>query len=389
MTAVIARLRHPTTWSTPVRAWALSRAVVLVAGVVASLAFGEPRLGVDRAVPGWLAVLGGWDTSWYLDIAQHGYDHYTDLAGAVYTNLPFFPLVPVVMKVGMALHVNPFVFALVVNNLAFLGALVGLRRLTAERFGERRADVATWAVALFPPTVYASMAYTEAITLALAVTAGYLAHRGRIGWAASVAGVAALSRPPGVLVALLVALIAFQRPGPRAARLRRAALALVPAALVLGAFLAWMQLTRDAWNLPFVAQEAWKRGPLVIGVITYLPVEVGDSIRALGRGDFYHWWVPVWRQAIFVALYAWLLVRLYRAEGWRSPWVVYTVATFALPLASGSLTSISRFGLMAFPLAWAGAAWLEEGGERRLRLWAWVGIALLAVLTLEMLWYSP
>ena len=65
------------------------------------------------------------------------------------------------------------------------------------------------------------------------------------------------------------------------------------------------------------------------------------------------------------------------------------VVSFALPLASGSLTSISRFGLMAFPLAWAGAAWLEEGGERRLRLWAWVGIALLAVLTLEMLWYSP
>ncbi|MCB0881606.1 MAG: hypothetical protein KDC33_05235 [Thermoleophilia bacterium] len=389
MTAALARLRHPTTWSTPVRAWALSRLVVLAAAAAASLTFGEPRLGVDRLVPRWLAALGGWDTSWYLDIAQHGYDHYTDLAGAVYTNLPFFPLVPVVMKAGIALHVNPFVFALVVNNLAFLGALVGLRRLTAERFGERRADVVTWGTALFPPTVYASMAYTEAVTLALAVAAGYLAHRGRIGWAACVASAATLARPPGVLVAVLVALIAFDRGGPTAARARRAAVALVPAALTLGAYLAWMQLTRGAWNLPFVAQEAWKRGPLVVGVITYLPVEVGDSIRALARGDFYHWWVPVWRQSIGVAVYAWLLVRLYRMEGWRSPWVLYTAATFALPLASGSLTSMTRFGLLAYPLAWAGATWLEEGGRRRMRLWAGIGVVLLAVLTFEMLWYSP
>ena len=52
-------------------------------------------------------------------------------------------------------------------------------------------------------------------------------------------------------------------------------------------------------------------------------------------------------------------------------------------------TSMTPSGLLAYPLAWAGATWLEEGGRRRMRLWAGIGVVLLAVLTFEMLWYSP
>ena len=92
-------------------------------------------------------------------------------------------------------------------------------------------------------------------------------------------------------------------------------------------------------------------------------------------------WTAVARDVAFGALYIALLVKLWRGEGGlRSPWVAYSAAALALPLSSGSVDSVARFGLMAFPLAWPAAEWLDEASPRR-RTWAAVaalaGIVLL------------
>ena len=118
-------------------AWATSRALVIVLGIAASLAFGVPERGVDPAVPHALSLLGGWDTTWYLDVARHGYAHDTGQVGEVFTNLAFFPLLPGVMAAALAIGLNPFIAALVVSNLAFLGALQGFHVLSAERVRRR------------------------------------------------------------------------------------------------------------------------------------------------------------------------------------------------------------------------------------------------------------
>ena len=122
-------------WRVPLVAWGVSRAFVLALAVVASLALGLPERGVDPAVPDALALLGGWDTTWYLDVARHGYEHDLGQVGDVFTNLAFFPLLPGLMALLLALGINPFVGALVVSNLAFLGALAALHSLTGSRFG--------------------------------------------------------------------------------------------------------------------------------------------------------------------------------------------------------------------------------------------------------------
>jgi hypothetical protein len=50
-----------------------------------------------------------------------------------------------------------------------------------------------------------------------------------------------------------------------------------------------------------------------------------------------------------------------------------------VPLASGSVTSLARLGLLAWPLAWPMAEWLGKGGPKRMR---WVTIAALVVIAL-------
>lgn len=308
---------------TPLVAWSVTRAGVIGLAVLLSLVLEVPERGVDGTVPEWLWALGGWDTSWYLDIARRGYDDYTGLVGVFFTNLAFFPLLPVVMKVGIALGLNPFLFGMVVGNLAFLGALFGIHRITEDRHGPGVARRTTWCIALFPPAVYASMAYTEGLVLGLAAAAALLATRGRFAAAGLVAAAAALARPPGILVVLLVAALAVTSTPDHAARVRRVVLGAGPGVLALVMFLAWIQATRGSWGIPFAAQGAWERGPLVIGLVTNLPGEVATLASGIADLQVTGSLTARIRDVGFTALYLALLVRLWRMEGGlRSPWVL-------------------------------------------------------------------
>lgn len=376
-------------WRVPLVAWAASRALVLALGVVASLVLGLPERGVDPAVPDALALLGGWDTTWYLDVARFGYEHDDGQVGMVFTNLAFFPLLPGLMAACLALGINPFVGALVVSNLAFLGALAGLHALTESRFGEAAASRATWTLAFLPPAAYASLAYTEGIALACAVAAALAATRGRYALAGLAAAAAALTRPTGIIVALLVGLLALCGPGSTSGRLRRAALGALPSVAAVAAFLAWMAIARGSAALPFEAQRAWDRGQLGIGLVTAAPDEISAAWDLVAGATFTAAWTATARDVAFLALYAWLLVRLWRAEGGlRSPWVAYSAAVLVVPLSSGTTTSMARFGLLAFPLVWPLADWLGEDRSRALR-WGAVAVAMIALLIAQLAIRSP
>jgi hypothetical protein len=374
-------------WRVPLVAWGASRALVLVAGIVASLVLGSPTRGVDPAVPEALAQLGGWDTTWYLDVARRGYEQDLGQVGDVFTNLAFFPLLPGIMALLLALGLNPFVGALVVSNVAFLGALAGLHSLTAARAGEAAAARATWTLALLPTAVYASLAYTEGIALACAVGAALAAWRGRYLLAGLAAAAAALTRPTGILVALLVGLLALRDPAP--GRLRRAAIGVLPAVAALAAFLAWMAVARGSALLPFEAQAAWDRGQLGVGLVTAAPEEIAAGWDLVASGTVTAAWTATARDLAFLALYAWLLARLWRSEGGlRSPWVAYSAAVLVVPLASGTVTSMARLGLLAFPLVWPLADWVGADRRRALRAAA-VAVVLILLLVAQLEIRSP
>jgi hypothetical protein len=377
---VSVRDRVPARPGVALRAWGVSRLLALGLAVAVSLLFGVPERGVDPAVPAALAVLGGWDTVWYLDIARFGYDEASPWVGVVFTNPAFFPLLPGVMRLALEAGLNPFLTALVVLNAAWLGALAGLHRLTAARAGAAAAGRAVWVLALAPPALYASLAYTEAFVVALAVGAALAATRGWWAVGGLAAAGAALTRPPGILVAVLVVLLALAEDAPRPVRARRAALGAVPALLALGGFLVWMEVARGSWRLPFDAQGAWARGQVGIGVVTDLPGEIERIVLSFGGLVPTAQWTADIRDIGFTVVYVLLLVRLWRTDGgWRSPWVLYSALALALAHYRGNVSAMARFGLLAFPLAWAAADWIAEGGERRRR---WVLAASLVVTVL-------
>ena len=271
-------------WRTPLVAWATSRALVIVARRSPPAWPSACRSGAStRPSRTRSRLLGGWDTTWYLDVARHGYAHDTGQVGEVFTNLAFFPLLPGVMAAALAIGLNPFIAALVVSNLAFLGRPRRASTSSApSRFGDEAAARATWALALLPTAAYASLAYTEGIVLACALGAALAGTRGRPGLAGLAAAAATLARPTGILVALLAGLLALR--GPAAGRARRVALAVGPSLVALAAFLAWMAVARGSALLPFEAQHAWDRGQVGIGLVTAAPSEIAAGWHHIVSG---------------------------------------------------------------------------------------------------------
>jgi hypothetical protein len=396
---ILTRLHEIPWWGwlgVPLAAWLVTRVLITGLAVIASIVLGRPEFALDPSVPESFSLLGSWDTTWYLDIAHRGYAFDVGQVGQVFTNVAFFPLLPMIMWAAISLGLNPFWVSLVVGNGMFLVALVSLFAITKARFGHVMAVRSTWVLALAPPAIAASMAYTEGIALGLAIGAAYLAWRQRFVWAGFVAAFAVLIRPTGVIVLVPVLMLAWAAGSE--GRWRRLITAAIPTAVIGVSYLTVMQVRQGGWDLPLKAQAAWGRGQLGVGLLSLLPDKLGKAVGGVFGGEMLGSrdllgkqtlsqlsgltagdWSAVVRDLLFGILYAVLLSALWRKEGGlKSPWVLYSFLMLIVPLSSGTVTSLARLGLMAWPLAWPMAEWLGRGTPSR-RRWAIIA-ALVAIM---------
>lgn len=239
----------------------------------------------DRSLRGQLLV---WDAGWFLRVAVNGYPHgYTyDLNGHLEGNeLAFFPLYPMLIRGISALGPSPQTAAIGVSWLASIGAAIALHMLGTTLYSKR----AGWALVAIccsaPVSVVLSMAYSEALFLALVAGMLAAAHR-KVWWAAGLLGLgAALTRPTGAAAALALAVAAIMavRESRRKAwqPLGAAALALAGVPLFL-AWVGWRVGDPSAW---FRIQTAGWGTSFDFGRSTWTFLR-----QTLGSGDG---WVPV------------------------------------------------------------------------------------------------
>jgi hypothetical protein len=206
-----------------------------------------------------------WDAGWFLRVVVNGYPHgYTyDVNGHLEGNeLAFFPLYPMLIRGVSSLGVSPETAAIAVTWVASIGAAVALHLLGTTLYGKR----AGWALVAIccsgPVSVVLSMAYSEALFLALVAGMFAAAHR-KVWWAAGLLGLgAALTRPTGAAAALALAVAAIMavRESRRKAwqPLGAAALALTGVPLFLawvgwrvGDGSAWFRIQTAGWGTSF------------------------------------------------------------------------------------------------------------------------------------------
>jgi Gpi18-like mannosyltransferase len=153
---------HPDVW----QPWLFSRLLIWVA--IGLIAPNVPTAAgtLPAFDPGWGAFMLG-DGIWYGQIATIGYQLNQQMQ---FPSVAFFPLYPIVCNVLMQLTGLPFVFTgLLVNNVAFLLALVVLHRWVMEQWGKSVAKWTIAAMAWFPLSALGTVVDAEGLSLLLTV----------------------------------------------------------------------------------------------------------------------------------------------------------------------------------------------------------------------------
>jgi Mannosyltransferase (PIG-V) len=296
-----------------------------------------------RASPGWHNAIDGadrWDAAWFGQIAGHGYRD--DDASAA-----FFPAYPLAIRtIDFVLPIGTLGAALLVSNVAFLGALLVLYALTTLEFSESVARRTVLLVACFPSSFFFLAPYSESLFLFATLLAYWWVRTDRWPYAGVAGLVASITRSIGVVLvpALLV------EAATRTRRWRPAARTLWLVLPVLGPMLYmtyWIARGQDALR-PFHAQTSWMRS------VQFPLITIGDAIslgvRGIGdpRGIY-------WTGDVVVACL--LLVPL--ALGWRKlrpTYLTYVGLSLLIPLTyplpARPFLSMPRFVVVLFPLFW-------------------------------------
>jgi hypothetical protein len=313
-------------------------------------------------------ILKSWDGRWYDEVAANGYllipGHQSDPA--------FFPLYPVLLRLGGHLGISHPATGIVISNLLLLVGVLVFYRLGQELLPDGDAYRAAVFVTIAPMGFTFSMVYPESLVFTAMALAGLAALRGRWLACAAFAATAALGRPQGALIVIPIAAAAWHAWSRLAPRDRGFALGAVAAPLA--ALLSYPLYLQDILGDPHAwskTQHAWGRAFHIDGFLKafgQLPARNGTD----------HW---ILRDAIFCLAYV-LLLAVALWAGVPLGWIVAGALMVLLPLETGSFISVARFGLLALPVFWG----LGVLGRRRSVDWALrlICVGLLVALTMTM-----
>ncbi|MCW2960334.1 MAG: hypothetical protein JWM90_721 [Thermoleophilia bacterium] len=331
---------HYESWKPVYWAFALSRLLVFVVGFAADAA---------------MRITGQDPATWRPFAFAETYPHYADVVTNGYTlqNAYDYPVLPGLMAAGDVVGIPLWLTAFVLANACFLVGLLGLAML-GERYVGKLASVrgATY-LAIAPFAYWFSIASTESLLLALAVGSVLLALRATPGaWlgAGTLAALAALTRPPGALVGLLLLCIAISQLRARKLGVRGtfAALAagmMIPAAIA--AFFAFLKGETGDALAAIHAQDQFNRHVTLDGPIKALESGVRNTLAA-SPGQAIELVATIGAAALIV----WFAARA-AGDRWElRGWTLFGAASLLLPLATGVLWQMPRFALLIPPVFW-------------------------------------
>jgi len=278
-----------------------------------------------------------WDGRWYQAIALHGYVVPPHTAHHQ-TPWPFFPLLPAVLRAGAATGIPIGWVGVACNHAIFLLALVGIQRLASRYTSSEATRLAVWLAAFVPLSFVFSMLYPSALFLAASVWAFVLVDEHRDLAAGIAVAIAALSRPNGLVVLIvLVFVVGF--------RFRRVATLVIPTATAIGAWMLFNAIDTGDPIRFFDAKRAWHEVTLV-GFVSRPTLNATLHLAVAG-----------------VALAVLAVVRT------RIPtsWLAYTVLCLVPSLAFG-IVGMARYATDAFPPTIAGGIVLERQPARTRRV---------------------
>jgi Gpi18-like mannosyltransferase len=345
---------RPQTWATLWRhplffvigTWAISRLLIIIMMqlVAPALPFAPAHVWLaaePEPLPGFTPKLGWdlfthWDGVWYEKVATQGYDYFNDNRQ---NSIAFFPLFPLLIYLLMKAGVTFAVAGTLINNLAFLSALVVLYRWVEPIHGANTARWATAILAWCPFSLFGTVTYTEGLFLLCTTAALRAFDQQQYRWAAFWGALATATRAPGIVLVPSFLIVAWREKRPPAAYL--AAIAASSGILLFSLYCAiQFQDPLAFWR----EQQSWTHagwGALILEIVTKGPLALNSSTKlfVLLGSSWLFWWLrnPLGRVAM-----------------------IYGYCSLALLLVSGATASFNRFAFAIVSISFAVGLWLAQ-----------------------------
>ncbi len=364
--------------------WLCSRMVIIIAMLLIAPLLPTP-LNASAATFSWDAF-SAWDSEWYRKIVTYGYEYIND---SKQHSIAFFPLFPLLIRAIMAFGLSFELAGTLLNNLAFLAALIVLYFWVEERNGKSAARWTTAVLAWCPYSIYGTVIYTEGLFLLCSTAALRAFDKQQYTWVAFWGALSTATRSPGM--ALIPAFLFASWKQRRGVKAYVASLA-----VGLGVFLyslycqiqfgdalafvhvqkgwrtsagfawqGWLMMLREItlgkayWQFSSV-QDLWH--PLLFIMIIISGFLLWHFRQRLGsikvRYGFYILWLLLWFLAEyelvkFVLIFGGLLLLWFSRAKIPLTAVVYGFFSYALILNTGLTASVERYAYGIVSLSFA------------------------------------
>lgn len=320
-------------------------------------------------------------------------DHYTRIARWGYAGGQhiFFPLLPVAIVLAHTVTGLPYVTSgLLATHMLFVLALWFVSKLLHAEGRRALFPLVLLVILCFPTSLYYTAIYTDSLFFLMATMTLYFGRTKRF-WLAGLAGFfAGMTRLNGLALIGYIGVeyllgdidvytaksrhildTVRKKLHPRAL-LTGGAVAVVGPALGLFAYLWYTQIKFGDWYLVFSDASIWGRQHMVFPLQTFWRYA---KIIFLSDHTTFVYWVAMYELSAtllyFVMLWwSWKKIRI-------SYWV-YTLLYLLIPLTTGTLQGMNRYGLHLFPFFF-GLALFFKHHPRWLWVYCAIGITLLAV----------
>lgn len=321
--------------------WSKRAAIALVAAFAATrvltivtAAIAEAALTVGRVPPAFddrpiLSSLTGFDAVYYLGIAAEGY-HLEPIRDG-FRDWAFFPGFPIVTRLVSVLTGGDLAIAgVLVANFSLLLAMFVLFAIASRYLDEDVALRSVVYLVVAPGAVAFGLAYSDSLFLLLAAGSFLAAERRSLAVMAVLVAAASITRLPGVLLTVPLAVLLWQS-APRG----RDLLWLAAGPLALAGFMLYQA---DALGYPLAflaAQSAWDYvpPPSAPGVLPAVLDPIAPLLTSVLVGH------------VFLLVYV-------RADHLPRPYAVFAVVSLITALGSLRLLSLPRYLAVVWPFSW-------------------------------------
>lgn len=284
---------------------------------------------IQSKLPYWVWSFGGFDGVHYLRIAKDGYAYQ-------YTQA-FFPVYPILIKlVSFATFGNYLLAGLLISNISFLLSLIVFYKLITKIYNSK---IALWSIIFllsFPTSFYFGAIYTEGLFFLTIISSFYLLEQNK-NWQGSIIGILASGTR---LVGVFLCLSTFSKKHYKS----RAPLLLIPLGLIF--YMVYLQFNFNNAFYFLTAQTAFGQNRETSKIIL-LPQVLYRWVNQLLTTNGLVFANSAFELSTTIFAIILLIIGLKTV---KKEWIIFSAFSVITPTLTGSLASMPRYVLVAFPV---------------------------------------